>query len=169
MNFMGIVENILNNYQWLVGIFLTAGLSFLIYFRILRINNFLAYSKKFHESMRSYLFLEKIEYRNGNLFYKNNGKEVENGEAVDMAVWFNLISEIGLLLRRGLIDEDLAYNHFGNNVFALYTRYRSIVDFIENKTHSDNINFLFRRFSEIGVRNKRKEKIRRFLYYFLPF
>mgnify|MGYP001607218861 CR=1 FL=1 len=108
--------------------------------------------------MNRYFILEKIKYRDGNLFFKNSGKEVDDEEAFDLAKWFNLISEVGLLFRRGLIDKDLTYRHFGNNVFSLYTKHRPIIDFIESRTCTNNIDYLFRSFSKISARNRRKNK-----------
>lgn len=154
------LSDFLQTYQWFLGILLTAGLSTLLYFYLLRINNFLNYSEKFQINMRSYLLLDKIECGTDSLVYKDSKKIVEKEDLVDLALWFNLISDVGLLLKRGLIDEKLAFNRFGNNVFGLYSKHGKIITLLEDQTESRNIEFLFRRFRKLGRRFGRKQLYR---------
>ena len=162
--YVSISEQILNNYQWLVGILFTAGLSLLVYFKILRINNFLLYSQKYQENLKAFLFLERIHYKDGELVYKDSGKKVEEIDALDLPVLYNLLSEVGLLYRKGLIDRDLTYKHFGNVVYSLYTQHRDVVNHIQKHTKTDNIEFLFKAFSRRGVRDDRMWKLRKFFF-----
>lgn len=151
---------ILNDYQWLIAILFTAGLSLLIYFKILRINNFLSYSEKYQNNMKRGLLFEDLEFKDGGMFYKGTDTELEAEKEIDLIIWFNLISEVGLLFRKGLIDRDLTYKHFGNNVYELYTTHKSYVDFIENRMRTNNISFLFKEFRKKGARQDRIQKIR---------
>ncbi|MDO8565838.1 MAG: hypothetical protein Q7S04_01460 [Candidatus Moranbacteria bacterium] len=162
--YVSVSKQILNDYQWLVGIFFTAGLSLLVYFRLLRINNFLAYSQKYHENLKSFLFLEKINYKNGEMVYRDSGEDVEEQDALNLTVLYNLLSEVGLLYRRGLINRDLVYQHFGNVVYSLYTQHRDIISHIQSHTKTDNIEFLFEAFSKRGVRCDRMKKLRNFFF-----
>lgn len=161
-----IAQYVLTYYQWLVGIMFTAGLSLLVYFKLLRINNFLAYSQKYQENLKSFTLLEKISYSKSKdeMVYKDSGNELSDKDAIQIPIIFNLLSEVGLLYRKGLIDKDLTYKHFGNVVYSLYTKHRDFVSHVQNYTKTDNIEFLFKAFSKRGVWGDRKWRLRSFFF-----
>lgn len=159
-----ISKNILDEYQWLIGIVFTAGLSLLIYFKILRINNFLAYSQKYQENLRRFAFMEKIKLYKDEIVYIDTEKELEDEESLNLPIIYNLLSEIGLLYRKGLIDRDLAYKHFGNIVYSVYTKKRDIINRVQIHTKTDNIEFLFKAFGRKGIWGDRIIKIKNFVF-----
>lgn len=162
--YASISEQILRDYQWLVGILFTAGLSLLVYFKILRINNFLTYSQKYQENLNAFAFLEKVQFKGEDLYYKDSGKEIGDEESLNVVILFNIISEVGLLYRKGLIDRSLTYRHFGNVVYTLYTKHRGMVNHIQSHTKTDNISFLFKAFKRKGEHGDKIWKMKRLLF-----
>ncbi|SRR6266481_626884 len=163
---MEFLYNLISQGQTILGILVTAGLTYLLYMRLLRVNNFFDLSKQYTVKMGVMPLINKISIKDNKYYNRDTQQLVSEGEVVAISDLFNFFIHLGILYRMGLVDRKLTSLHFGNILKHLEKR-RDLVDFVEKDFQRKNISYLIGKMRQRGKISSRfyliKDRIKKTL------
>ena len=156
----------------LVGVLITAGLTYIIYNSAIKSKNVFRILEKYEkQNIKTISLLPSIAVntntniktgeREQELVYKNTKQEISEDDYFKISLFMNMLTEIGILYKKGLINRRLTLIYLSNFIQQIVENARDIVDFSEGFVQDKRILYLYEKVMANRKRGKQFFRIKK--------